>query len=473
MPPEIDIFSATKGTVTAPAGCGKTQLITDTLKSNTQDKPVLVLTHTNAGKSALESRLAKAAVPKSAYRVSTIDSWAIRMISKFPMRSGHSPGTILLNNSSLNYPGIREAARGLMKSGAINDALRATYSRLIVDEYQDCNIPQHYIIGWASRALPTCVLGDPLQAIFDFNGPTVHWKENVQQLFPSLGVLNTPWRWNNAGAQPLGNWLLEIRECLLTGSQIDLRNAPDQVTWIKLPNDKNEADKVRLEAARTRGTFAKDTVLIIGDSINPGMQRFVARSTPGATTVEAVDFRDLTNFGRTFDLTAPSALDSLFEFSSELMTNLGLAELRRRIKTLSSGRAKKDASLAEAAVLSFVEEPSIRAALDVLCAFENEADVRVYRPEVLNLCKAAMLSAAQGTGTFSDAVVAARERNRHQGRPISRRSVGSTLLLKGLEADVAVILNPATMNSRNLYVAITRGAKKLVICAESPILRPQ
>jgi DNA helicase-2/ATP-dependent DNA helicase PcrA len=67
-------------------------------------------------------------------------------------------------------------------------------------------------------------------------------------------------------------------------------------------------------------------------------------------------------------------------------------------------------------------------------------------------------------------VVRARERNRHVGRPISRRAVGSTLLLKGLEADVAVVLNPAAMDARHLYVALTRGAKRLVVCSQTPLL---
>jgi DNA helicase-2/ATP-dependent DNA helicase PcrA len=44
--------------------------------------------------------------------------------------------------------------------------------------------------------------------------------------------------------------------------------------------------------------------------------------------------------------------------------------------------------------------------------------------------------------------------------------------LKGLEADVAVILNPALMDRQHLYVAMTRGARKLVICSDSPTLNP-
>jgi DNA helicase-2/ATP-dependent DNA helicase PcrA len=58
------------------------------------------------------------------------------------------------------------------------------------------------------------------------------------------------------------------------------------------------------------------------------------------------------------------------------------------------------------------------------------------------------------------------------GRPLSKRTVGSTLLLKGLEADVAVILNPAVMDHRHLYVAITRGAKQLIVCSSKQVLTP-
>lgn len=473
MPLEIDLFSAPKGAVTAPAGCGKTQLITDTLKAITPEKPVLVLTHTNAGKSALESRLTKAKVPKTNYRVATIDSWAIRMISRFPLRSGHDSALVRLENPRNDYPAIRVSAAELLKSGDVSDALKATYSSLIVDEYQDCSLQQHRIVGWASKVLPTYVLGDPLQSIFDFIEPTVHWDDHVLRLFPSLGTLDTPWRWKRAGAEPLGQWLLSIREELNAGRPIDLSDAPSQVTWIELPARPTDAETVRLEAAQTKGDSAEDSVLVIGDSTSPQGQRFIASVTPGATAVEAVDLRDLTSFGQTFNPTAANALDKLLAFSSEMMTSLGIAELRNRLEILAAGREKKGATPSEAAVLAFMAEPSIGTALDVLTAFEEKEGARVFRPEVLTVCKAAMESAKLGEVNFYEAVVAARERNRHRGRPVTSRAVGSTLLLKGLEADVAVVLNPAAMNARNLYVAMTRGAKKLVICSQTSVLNPR
>jgi DNA helicase-2/ATP-dependent DNA helicase PcrA len=63
-----------------------------------------------------------------------------------------------------------------------------------------------------------------------------------------------------------------------------------------------------------------------------------------------------------------------------------------------------------------------------------------------------------------------REENRLLGRPLPKRAVGSTLLLKGLEAEVAVVLNTEGMSAQHLYVAMTRGSMKLVVCSASPIL---
>jgi DNA helicase-2/ATP-dependent DNA helicase PcrA len=103
---------------------------------------------------------------------------------------------------------------------------------------------------------------------------------------------------------------------------------------------------------------------------------------------------------------------------------------------------------------------------------EDQAHARVFRPEILHCCRSAMRAAASGDITVLDAVLKGRERNRHLGRPVSRRAVGSTLLLKGLEADVAVITHPEAMDASNLYVALTRGARRLIVCSSTPVLRP-
>ncbi len=191
---EVDLLAIESGAVTAPAGCGKTHLITDALGRHSGKKPVLVLTHTNAGVVALRGRLESAGVARSSYRLSTLDGWAIRLLKTFPQRAGHDPAILELRNRNRDYPAIRAAVCNLLAGGHINEILEASYDRLLVDEYQDCNLAQHTMVVETAKVLRTCVLGDPMQAIFDFAGELASWDKHVHVQFPAAGELSTPWR---------------------------------------------------------------------------------------------------------------------------------------------------------------------------------------------------------------------------------------------------------------------------------------
>lgn len=472
MHPEIDLNAIHRGSITAPAGCGKTQLITAALANHPFGRPILVLTHTNAGVAALRARLKRAAVSGAAYRLSTIDGFAMRLIAKFPGRSGHDPRVLELNNASTDYLAIRQAALHLLTAGHVNEAIAASYSRLLVDEYQDCSIVQHAIVSALAGTLPICVLGDPMQAIFGFGGnQLVHWQQQVEPTFPAAGSLATPWRWRIAEAESLGQWLLSVRTALSSGSSIDLRTAPPEVRWVQLTVG-NEIQQ-RLTAARTSAPGNHGTVLVIGDSINVQGRHLLTSQTPGAMAVEAVDLRDLVSFARRFDPLAPNALQVLVEFAAVMMTGVGAASLVTRVGILHGGRARTPPSLPEAAAVAFDTARTMSSALSLVDALASDAGTRVYRPEIFHCCRSAMQSAMRGEQDFLAAALQSRERNRHVRPPVARRAVGSTLLLKGLEADVAVVLNPETMNAQNLYVALTRGAKGLVVCSPSPVLVPR
>lgn len=471
MQPEINLLSIARGSITAPAGCGKTQLIANSLQLHTGRKPILVLTHTNAGVFALSNRLRALGVPSNAYRLSTIDGFSIRLASKFPARSGIDPRTLDIENPGRDYPLIRDCALRLLSEGHVNDVIISNYAGLLIDEYQDCNQAQHAISTWLSTILPTCVLGDPLQAIFGFGGNRlVDWRTEVQTFFPPAGELRTPWRWIRANTQNLGNWLLNIRDWLANGHAVDLRNAPQEVQWVQLHPD--TAIQQRQQAARVHPPGGNGSVLIIGDSRNPTGQRQFASQTPGATAVERVDLGDLTNFAKQFDLSSRESLNSLLDFASSLMTGVGQTEFLRRVDSITNNRARIPPSTSEIAAIDFLRNPTYGSASTLLQHIAGRDDVRVYRPELLRCCLSSLTVAHAGSSTFFDACIRAREMNRHRGRPISRRSVGSTLLLKGLESEVAVILHPESMSANHLYVALTRGSQRVVVCSETPLLRP-
>ncbi len=96
----------------------------------------------------------------------------------------------------------------------MREILRASYSGVYVDEYQDCTIEQHELIVALAEVLPCRILGDPLQGIFSFrNNVLADWEKDIAPAFDRLPDLSTPWRW--VGKSPkLGRWLMQVRQAI-------------------------------------------------------------------------------------------------------------------------------------------------------------------------------------------------------------------------------------------------------------------
>ena len=287
-----------------------------------------------------------------------------------------------------------------------------------------------------------------------------------------VGELDVPWRWRNAGTEEFGTWLLDVRHRLGNGEPIDLANAPAEVHWVHLDGTQ---DRVRqLRAARARAPTRDGAVLIIGDGRSPSSQQRFASQIPGAVTVEAVDLRDLVRFASGLDFRGADALQQVATFAGSVMTGVGSADLVRRVGVLERGAARRPPSDAERAAVLFNTDRTPRAAVNLLVEIGKQGGVRTHRPAVLRACIKA-LHGCDGTegNTFRDAAIGAREQNRLLGRSLPKRAVGSTLLLKGLEADVSVVLDAGVLDAPNLYVAMTRGSNRLVVCSSVARILPR
>jgi DNA helicase-2/ATP-dependent DNA helicase PcrA len=468
---DVDLLTIDRGLVIAPAGCGKTQLIVEALRNNKSEKPILVLTHTNAGVAALRQRLAKEKFPTGKFKLATIDGWALRLVSTFPERSGYAGGA---NPRSPNYLKIRKAAWHLLKSNHITDILQSSYSRILVDEYQDCSVNQHAILFFAAQHLPCCVMSDPMQAIFGFgNDPLADWDKHVSKNFPKVAELDIPWRWRNAQNEALGQWLLGARKLLLAGDPIDLSTAPDSVIWVELSEDGRNNHEQQVGAARCAHKGREETSLVVGDSRSAAMRYRVAKAVPGIIAVEPVDLKDLTNFADNLNLNDGHSVEETLVFAESLITNVGTDSIKRRINSLKSGAARKGASDLEALILEVDQSPSFNGLARILSSCSAQSGSRCYRPGVLRAALRALASVQSNPSlTFTEAALQVREENRAVGRQVPLAAIGSTLLLKGLEADHAIVLNADSLDARNLYVAMTRGAKSISVCSHSKILHP-
>jgi DNA helicase-2/ATP-dependent DNA helicase PcrA len=461
------ILESRLSSIVAPAGCGKTQLIINILRRN-QPKPYLVLTHTTAGVSALKKRLTREHIPSKNYSVATIDGWLIRIAYSF-RGSCHVGST--MENPKLFYPEVRRAVLKYLNSGALNCILKASYSRLLVDEYQDCDVTQHDLIKALATILPTTIFGDPMQCIFDFGRRNAmpEWNMCIGQDFPLLGELSTPWRWENAGTPRLGRWILDVREELMRGGQVDLLSCPEYVTWHRLTG----LQQVDLAMQRNvqhsiLNKYPNDSLLVIGSSVNELSRHQYAQGTSRIEVVEQVQLCGVMLAATMFDQQVGFQLiKSLLDVAASMITNIEVTHTLRRVTSILAKRNKTAPFPHEQALCTLAIEGTRRNLLTVLELLPLKSGTRIYRKTAYEALKDAVShSISQPSQTIAEAASVIRERIRHNGdKRIPSRAIGSTLLLKGLETDHCIILDAQGkgMNAKNLYVALSRGAKSITV----------
>lgn len=452
---------AARGRIEAAAGCGKTEAIVQ-LTSTWTGGRTLILTHTLAGVAALRRRLQAAGVPTDRYSLSSIDAWCVRRVGGFPMRAGPLPDAA---NPRVFYPAVHAACLQLLTSRALDAALRSTYGRVFVDEYQDCGPEQHAIICRLAELLPTFVFGDPLQAVFNFpNAPVVSWDDCVVPTFPLLETLDHPWRWERVGAMTLGQWLVGARARLQDGTGIDLEQLPEGCEWGRLNGDvARDIQTVRTAASYWRRDAG--SVLVLASPTEPHRHADLARGGEGIQVVENLDLRQVVQqVGQLERAVAGERLRLLLELAHSVMTGIAVNPMLARCDTLRAGRARVPATPDEAAALTFGHQPEWAQARTALRAWSMQAGRRVFRREVLAMLLDCFASAASGRQpSLTEAMAAALERRRHRGRPVTTRAIGSTLLLKGLEADYTVLLDLERLSPPHVYVALTRGTRGMLV----------
>lgn len=460
-----DVLACASGSIVAPAGCGKTHLITKVL-SVRPHKPILVLTHTTAGVAALKRRLRQLSIPASHYVVTTIDGWALRIANNFPRSC---PIYSSPDNPHKFYTEMRLSVLRFLANGGIHEVIKASYSRLLVDEYQDCDINQHSLVVSLSEMIPTVIFGDPMQCIFNFAGPMPDWNNDVLQRFPLIGSLNIPWRWNNAGAPLLGQWILEVREILLHGGNVDLRTCPAYVRWHQLTGI-SQTDLINQHNAQYSilNNHPNDSLLIIGCSMNEQSRHNYAQGSLRTEVVEPVQLASVTGAASQFDNATGLALaTAILQVANTMMTNVEVAQTSKRIESILNGRNKKPPTTSEHALCNTVIDSTRSNILVALQHLELKPGTRVYRRSAYNALKDSIsLAITSPVKSMFDTASIVRERLRQHGdKRIPHRAIGSTLLLKGLEADHCLILdaNARGMNAKHLYVALSRGAKTVTV----------
>ena len=423
---------------------------------------MLCLTH------RISDRLTTLGVPSSKYRIETIASWSLRLCLAYPKTSGWK----VEHPSNKQWNKLYECCSGLLGKQFVRRVVAATYAGVYVDEYQDCSDLQHTLVCAFGEFLPCRILGDPMQAIFDFGleeGKPVDWAVSVYPTFTCLGQLETPWRWEKAGEPKLGAWLKKARETLEQGQKIDLLHG--------LPECVKRAYTVpEFLAAKQFNSLVgllghNDSVIALhgGDQKSKNKTHDLALRLAGRfSSIEEVEGKALHSFVK--KLVAAKTTQAGFllsvEFSKKCFTGVA--------KALTAGTQKGEVTkqskvtkypLVMHAANAYLNSPTSTHLKAFFLALKANPETSAYRRDLLyrflNVLKIHIDGAA---ANLTEAANLYQRDMRHTGRPISHRKlIGTTLLVKGLEYDHAVILDADALDAKDLYVAMTRGSKSLTI----------
>lgn len=464
---------ADKAFVIAPAGCGKTQLIAESVYSDSKHRS-LILTHTYAGVAALRKRLEGLKANTSTYKVNTIAGWSLQLSISFPKTSGIKTKT----PDNDQWDAVYRATSRMLSIDAIKTVIHASFDSVYVDEYQDCSPLQHEIILKLKEIIPTRIVGDPLQGIFDFGcSEIVDWPTHVKPHFDELPSLTTPHRWIKKNSA-LGDWLLGVREQLESHLPIDLRKAPHgSIKFIQLPSDPHKVWDKQRETCMSATCKNRETLLSIY-SWESQCHKIARQSGGKFKSPETIECEMLFKTAKKIDAASDNITlaKATYDFACLCLTKT-TTDLKRIVTKIFDGRGlqcrtykcqEQLNSLTE--IISSGSLASVRKALE---SFAVRPGAVKARYELFDEMLKALKEYETGQHScLEDAAIAIREQTRRRGRFPGRYVVSRTFLVKGLEFDHAIVLDVNSLDRKNLYVALTRASRSLTILGTSPILNP-
>lgn len=449
----------------APAGFGKTHAITECLKYTTDRQ--LILTHTQAGVASIKDKLQKNLINKDNYRVETISHFAKKYVTSFYNLSD------IPNETNKNYYSfLIEKATKILSLKLVQDIIKFSYSGLYVDEYQDCTLEQHSLILVLANILPTHILGDPLQGIFNFNGQKLVDLNNQTDMgrFTKRYELDTPHRWINGGNPELGQELLQIRSGLESRVEIDL------LKYSKIDYKKGSySDHYNYIINILKNN---DSVLVIdSDSMRMNTrENFVVAFKYIPLLIEAFDGKEFYASAMHFDnINSLPSIDILHKFIDSKFSNLDYwyDKSNKRFKKKRDVNEENELLEIKYIIKKLESNYSLLEMREVIFKILKLTGVNCARRDLLNSLSKSMEDAHYSKTTVLEAMRNHRNGIRRLGRKMYGRCVGTTLLTKGLEFDTVIVLNADKfVDPKNFYVAISRCTKKLIILAEDHKLNP-
>ncbi|WP_352423910.1 UvrD-helicase domain-containing protein [Proteiniphilum sp.] len=485
-----DFLSAKKSLLIAPAGYGKTHTLAECIRHCPDNQKQLILTHTNAGVASILEKIKELEIDMKKCHVNTIAGFAQKYVLSLC-----ETGKLLPQDDPLYFDFVTQKAIELFKLKSIKRIITSSYHGLFVDEYQDCNVNQHTMVLELADVLPTRILGDSIQGIFNFNGPLLDFNTDLQ-IFEYQTLLETPWRWKKRGNNnQLGECLKEIRDRLDSGekeinlSRYDkkgLRYFTIKEGDIYDPKSDYRDYLSRIITNKRQQEHLNSLLILVPNVFNysnintRSTLRGKIDHTRQLILLEAIDEEEHYGLCRVIDRIIEHSDKNQIEIKQLRKSVLEPIFLKGEVNqwfnnnTLINKREpnRNKYHLLKEIVDSLTSEPSLTGFYTLLQFLKNGLKLKSNRIEMLNSVLRALNTANNEKTTAYQAMEIHKNRLRRVGRKVQGKYLGTTLLTKGLEFDTVVLLDADKFDChKHFYVAITRACKQLIIFTKSPVLK--
>lgn len=468
-----------KSMLIAPAGYGKTHTIALCIEQlEGKDKKCLILTHTHAGVASLKTKIENMNISKEKYSIETISSFSQKYVNAF------YHGNFIPEQESQEYfTFIIEEASKLFILNPIKIILKNSYSHLIVDEYQDCTILHHSLILSLASVLPTHILGDPLQGIFNIKKQVLVDMENKKQMGNFISTENTffldqPYRWIKGNAINLGFSLQQIRQKLESHQMIDLSLYPSIDQRIINETDLWRPKSEYSSQIRILCNSKTDNILFIyPDSTSENIRERLVKLYGGKMCLlEAIDSKIYYKSAKAYDIMNKDnfydiLINEFKQYFSQIVINNWFNN-----KGVKKKLREEDKIYTEP-IQRNLERLKNNISYDLLAEtiilVSKLPKNKTFRSELTReICKSLRKAHIENISVY-EAMKRNRNICRRLGRNIHGKCLGTTLLTKGLEFHTVVILNAHKFKDpKNFYVAITRASKHLIVFTNSSQIAP-
>jgi DNA helicase-2/ATP-dependent DNA helicase PcrA len=394
--------------------------------------------------------LKRLGVPHARVAVDTIAGWSMRYAHAFPGVAQPPAGV----PQGAQWDQLYSGATLALGVDAVKQVVAASYDRILIDEYQDCNYLQHDLAIGLSAIVPTLIFGDPMQGIFEFSGATLSWDDEIHPTFPFSGTLNTPHRWNAKNPE-LGHWIAETREKLIQGRPIDLSDS--RITYRQ---SNNAFDMATLFDGidGKEGNFA-------AIHCRKGICYQLARASGGGyQAIEEIAAGRLHQFAQAWD--GANDVSSRHRAITTLMQDC-FNERQAQAADPEDPEDTEVTATLRGLLPALVTGNGAEAAAQILALSRKRPRWRLFRSE---LWRDAERAIAELAANRAENMAAA------SGRKLPKRTVSTPLLLKGLEFDHVIIpdathfANEQSAQAKLFYVAISRATQSLTISSSQRII---